>query len=194
MTIDGVGRGVTPLVVSDLQPGPHTVAVTRGDRTQRRTVSIAAGATSTVMMTATQSAGPEAGWVVFRAPFEMQVIEDGRLLGTTGADRLMLPVGPHELTITATPYNFRETRSVVVEAGAISPVSVDVPTASLSVNAQPWADVWIDGRSVGTTPLGNLSVAVGPHEILWRHPQLGERRRTIAVAAGAPTRISTDFK
>jgi hypothetical protein len=194
VTIDGVARGVTPLTLAAISPGTHTIEVSRGDRTLRRTVTVSAGATSTVMMTAARSAGPEAGWVVFRAPFEMQVFEDGRLLGTTNADRLMLQAGTHELYLVAPAYKLRDPYTVTVEPGAIAPVSVSVPTSLLSVNAQPWADVWIDGRAVGATPLGNLSVSVGPHEVLWRHPQLGERRETIAVVAGEPTRVSTNFR
>jgi hypothetical protein len=63
----------------------------------------------------------------------------------------------------------------------------------LSINATPWADVWVDGKSVGTTPLANLEVTAGNHEILWRHPHLGERRETITVTASTPARAATDF-
>lgn len=69
-----------------------------------------------------------------------------------------------------------------------------VPVGFLSINARPWADVWIDGHAVGTTPLGNLRVAVGRHEIVWRHPQLGERRQAIDVVADVPSRISVDYR
>jgi hypothetical protein len=65
--------------------------------------------------------------------------------------------------------------------------------ASLSINAKPWADVWIDGKPAGTTPLANLQVSVGTHEILWRHPVLGERRQTITVTDQAPARAAIDF-
>jgi hypothetical protein len=54
--------------------------------------------------------------------------------------------------------------------------------------------VSIDGRPVGTTPLGNLSLPIGSHEVVWRHPEFGERRRTITVAARSPLRIGMEFK
>ncbi|PWT79784.1 MAG: hypothetical protein C5B57_13295 [Blastocatellia bacterium] len=57
----------------------------------------------------------------------------------------------------------------------------------------PWADVEIDGRPVGTTPLANISVAIGSHEIVWKHPQRGERRQTITVTARSPARVGIDF-
>jgi serine/threonine-protein kinase len=60
----------------------------------------------------------------------------------------------------------------------------------VSINAQPWAQVWIDGNLIGETPLANLTVSAGEHEIIFRHPQLGERRETTIVKSGVQTRIS----
>ena len=49
--------------------------------------------------------------------------------------------------------------------------------ASVNLNASPWAEVWIDGRRVGETPIGNLAVPIGPHEIVFRHPEFGEKKQ-----------------
>jgi hypothetical protein len=46
---------------------------------------------------------------------------------------------------------------------------------------------------MGQTPLGNLSVTIGNHEVVWRHPQLGERHQTVKVTAGAPVRAGMDL-
>jgi hypothetical protein len=54
----------------------------------------------------------------------------------------------------------------------------------------PWAEVWIGGKLVGETPLGNLSVPLGDHEIVFRHPQLGEQRQTATVRLDGVTRVS----
>ena len=64
----------------------------------------------------------------------------------------------------------------------------------LSVNAVPWADVSLDGVSLGTTPLGELAVPIGAHELVFRHPQLGERRQTVTVKAQTPARIGIDLR
>jgi hypothetical protein len=47
---------------------------------------------------------------------------------------------------------------------------------------------------VGETPLGNLSQTVGQHEILFRHPQLGERRVTTVVTLRETNRVSMDMR
>jgi hypothetical protein len=58
----------------------------------------------------------------------------------------------------------------------------------------PWAEVWLDGRGLGTTPIGNVSVLIGTHEIVWKHPELGERRQSVTVTAKAPVRIAMDLR
>ena len=66
-------------------------------------------------------------------------------------------------------------------------------TGSLSINAKPWAIVLVDGQSVGTTPLANVHVKAGRHEIVWQNPLLGERRRTVDIPGGTVTRLAMDF-
>ena len=64
----------------------------------------------------------------------------------------------------------------------------------MNLNASPWAEVFIDGQRVGETPIGNLTVALGSHEVLFRNPQLGEKRQSISVTLAAPVRLSVDMK
>jgi hypothetical protein len=64
----------------------------------------------------------------------------------------------------------------------------------MHLNASPWAEVWIDGQKVGDTPLGNISLPIGSHEIVFRHPQLGEKRHAVSVTVGVPVRLSVEMK
>ena len=36
---------------------------------------------------------------------------------------------------------------------------------------------------VGQTPIANIQISVGTHEMVFRHPQFGERKQTIVVTA-----------
>jgi len=83
---------------------------------------------------------------------------------------------------------------VQVGPGKVSSLTLDLPQGVVNLNAAPWAEVWIDGRRVGETPIGNLSVSIGPHEVVFKHPQLGEKRQAISVTLGAPLRLSVDMK
>ena len=88
---------------------------------------------------------------------------------------------------------FQEARRIDVTAGKTIAIRVDPPKASVSVNARPWADIMLDGNNVGQTPIANLLVSVGSHEMVFRHPQLGERKQTVTVTAKGPNRIAVDL-
>ena len=192
VTVDGAAKGRTPLKLADVQAGDHTVAITNGTSTVNRRVSVTAGNTATVFASLVP-ADAAAGWVMFKSPVDLQIYEAKRLVGSTEADRLMLPAGKHELELVNTELEFRRTMTVQVSAGSTVTTSVELPNGTLSVNALPWAEVTIAGKPVGTTPLGNLAVPIGSHEIVWRHPQLGERKRTVKVTATTPVRVGVDL-
>ena len=189
--VDGAAKGRTPLTLLELQPGEHAVAISSGSETINRKVSVTAGNTASVF--ATLGADTAAGWVTFKTPIELQIFEAKRLVGSTAVDRVMLPAGRHELELVNTELEFRRPVTVQVGAGTTVTPTVDLPNGSLSLNALPWAEVTIDGRAVGTTPLGNLTVPIGTYEIVWRHPQLGERRRTVKIPATTPVRVGVDL-
>jgi hypothetical protein len=54
--------------------------------------------------------------------------------------------------------------------------------------------VWIDGTAAGQTPLANLSLPIGRHEILFRHPQLGEKLEIAIVRVEGIARVSAVFQ
>ena len=106
----------------------------------------------------------------------------------------MAAVGRHDLDIVNDALGYRITRSITVTPGQVTPVKVDPPKGALSVNAVPWAEVSIDGERIGETPIGNVQLAIGPHEVVFRHPELGEQRTTVTVTLNAPARVSADLR
>jgi len=96
--------------------------------------------------------------------------------------------------LSNTGLEFQTTIAVRVEGGKTVNRAVPLPTGLLSINAVPWANVSVDGGEIGTTPLANVALPIGSHDVVWRHPQLGERRRTIVITARTPTRIGMDFR
>ena len=116
------------------------------------------------------------------------------MLGTTEADRIMMAAGRHEIELVNETLGYRATRSIQVPPGKVAPLVVELPLGVLNVNASPWAEVWVDGRRVGETPIGNLPMSIGPHEVVFRHPQLGEKRQAVSVTLKAPVRLSVEMK
>ena len=80
-----------------------------------------------------------------------------------------------------------------IAAGKVSNTTVPIPNGTVSINALPWADVTVDGRAIGTTPLANISLPIGTHEVVFQHPQLGEKRQSVQVKANTPSRIGIDL-
>jgi hypothetical protein len=54
--------------------------------------------------------------------------------------------------------------------------------------------VLIDGKVVGETPIGNLSLPLGNHEITFRHPKFAELRQTALVRSDTITRVSVNLQ
>jgi hypothetical protein len=192
VTVDGHDAGVAPIVISNLQPGEHTVVLQNQHGAVRHTVTIEPGLTAALV--APMAEGPASGWITIAAPFAMSIYENGNLVGSTESDRIMVPAGRHTFDIVNETLGFRVTREVQVFAGRVAPIGIDLPNGVVNLNATPWAEVLIDGRNVGETPIGNLALPIGPHEVVFRHPQLGERRHAISVTANPPVRLSVDMR
>ena len=133
------------------------------------------------------------GWLSVTAPLVVDLQENGRLLGNSGIDKIMLPAGRHEIELVNEHLGYRETRTVQVSPGRTAAISVTLPKGTVSLNAIPWASVSIDGESIGDTPIGNLPLTVGPHEVVFRNAELGEQRRVITVTMRSPVRLSVDL-
>ena len=128
------------------------------------------------------------------APIELHVLDGERVIGSTAEGPVMTAAGKHELDFVNSAIGFRVRQAVEVKPGQIVTVTVPVPNGTLNINAQPWASILLDGNAVGETPLGNLSVVPGEHEIVFRHPQLGERRERTIVRSGVETRVSANLQ
>ena len=192
--VDGQPKGATPLTLTDLTSGEHSVTLENEFGSAKHTVVVQPGIPATLVVPLGAPQGAiVSGWMSVSAPIELQIYEQGRLLGSNSIDRIMLAAGTHEIEIANEPLGFRTTRTIQVTPGKVSPVTVALPKGLVSLNAVPWATVSIDGEVVGETPIGNLSVAIGPHEVVFTNPEFGEQRRTINVTLKTPVRTSIDL-
>ena len=158
-----------------------------------RTVMVTAGGTASVMFSLPKASGPVGGWLSISAPFDVEVAENDDVIGSSGASRIMLAAGRHDIMLANRSLGYQDARRIDVTAGKTTAIRVDPPKVSVSVNARPWAEVVLDGNNLGQTPIANLLVAVGSHEIVFRHPQLGDRKQTVMVTVKGPNRIAVDL-
>jgi hypothetical protein len=134
------------------------------------------------------------GGVRLSAPIDLTVVLGDRVLGSSADGPIVMSPGTYQVELINPALGFRSTQSLTFRAGQISTVAIPVPRGRISLNAQPWAEVWIDDRPAGETPLANLDVAIGEHQVAFRHPQLGERRQRVIVRADSPSRVTATFE
>ncbi len=139
-------------------------------------------------------APPRTGGFRVSAPIELHVLDGERVLGSSGDGPIITRAGRRQLEFVNSVIGYRVRREVDIKPGQIASVSIAIPNGRLNVNATPWAAVWIDGTAYGETPLGNLSISPGEHEIVFRHPQLGERRERIIVRPDVPGRVTVNMQ
>jgi hypothetical protein len=137
---------------------------------------------------------PVSGWISVSAPAEVQVYEGGRLLGSSQADRIMVSAGAHQFEFANASLGYRSARTLTVAPGKVSAVRLEWPKGSMALNAQPWANVWVNGEAMGETPIGNISLPLGTYEVVFRHPELGEQVIRATVTATTPARVTVDMR
>ncbi len=195
--VDGRDVGVTPMTLalrSDMRsirvrtrPGADVAAVEPASAPERP-----ADTTSSAALNQAASRERRGGLRV-SSPIEIQVLEGDHVLGSSSDGPVVATAGKHELDFVNTEFGYQSRQVVDVKAGQIIPMKIAPPDGRVSINAVPWAQVSIDGNAVGETPLGNLALPVGEHQIVFRHPQLGERTQKVVVKANAATRVSVAF-
>ncbi|HVJ27388.1 MAG TPA: PEGA domain-containing protein, partial [Vicinamibacterales bacterium] len=185
VTLDGKEVGVTPLTLEAIKPGRHQVVVTSGGALVQRSIRIEAGKQATLNIPVFS------GWVAIYAPIRLEVSSGRRNLGSTEDGRIMLPPGKHELTLSSAEFGYSRTETVEIVPGEERVLNVQ-PTGMVNLNASPWAEVWIDGKRAGETPLANLEVPLGTREFVFKHPQYGERKLT-AIITKTNSPLSVDF-
>jgi hypothetical protein len=195
VSVDGRSLGRSPLTAEGLTPGQHTVVLENelGPVTQRVTIEAGTTASLVVPMSTPRNA-PVSGWIAVSAPIDVQLYENQRLLGSSQTDRIMVPVGRHDIEVVNEALGYRAAKTVNVTPGQTANIRLDLPKAPMALNAVPWAEVFVDGERAGETPIGSVQVSIGPHEVVFRHPELGERRVITTVTLAGPAKVSVDMR
>jgi hypothetical protein len=182
--LDGMLQGSAPLTIENLGAGVHTLVVRDDSGTVRQSVRVTAGQATDVSLKI------RPGWLAVFAPVKLEVLENGKPIGSTEGGRILAAPGPHTIEVASQAIGFRETRQVEIKPGEVVAVTVQLPPATVEVAAPADAEIFVDGQSVGIAPLGPLQIAVGTREFVMRHPTLGERRQVVTVSYNGPARVS----
>jgi hypothetical protein len=194
VSIDGHVYGVTPLTLAAVTPGERQIVLKLAGREVRQTVQIEPGGTASVSAPMGKEISSPSGWIAIVSKAELDIFEGGVLVGSTRTPQVMMPAGLHTLRLVSETLGYQGTQQIRVEPGKVARVRLTLPDSTINLNALPWAEVLIDGKSVGETPIGNLPLGIGPHQIVFRHPELGETTVSTVVKADAPSRVTVDLR
>jgi hypothetical protein len=178
ISIDGRVMGKTPLVVSDLLPGKHEVTI-EGEKGSVSTMLIVEAGQTTEL-----DVPVYAGWASVLSPVQLDIMLDGKLIGSTEIEKLMLKPGKHTLELVNESLGYRGSVEVRVRPGATTSVSV-VPKAPVSVEAPEGTELSINGENMGTLPNATLEVPLGTAEFVMRYKE-EERRQVVPVTMAVP--------
>jgi hypothetical protein len=183
--VDGKPRGITPLTLDGLPAGKHIVMLQNQSGSVEQTVTV--GASETAQLD--QTIFP--GWVSIVAPVDLLISEGAHSLRLDDRSQVMLPPGPHELVLENRALGYREARHVDVRPGETTQLSIAPPRSKATFTATAPAEVWLDGVSVGQTPLINLPVEIGTHHVRMKSGT-AERQFTV-TATMTPLAFNADF-
>lgn len=183
VSIDGEEMGTAPVTVHDLIVGTHSVTVTGKRGSVETTVEVKADRTASLEVPI------YSGWVSVFSAVPLDITENGKLLGNTESDRIMLGAGAHTLEVVNVSLGYRESRTVQVVPGKVVPVSVELPTAPLFIDVEPGVEIWVDGERVGYTPAMDLRAPIGTRVILLKREGQPDERHVVSVRLPGPTRV-----
>ena len=132
-----------------------------------------------------------AGWASVLSPVQLDILLDGKLVGSTEIEKLMLKPGKHNLELVNESLGYRGSVEVRVRPGATTSVSV-VPKTPVTVEAPEGTELSINGENMGTLPNAALQVPLGTAEFVMRYKD-EERRQVVPVTMSAPVTVKYEL-
>ena len=132
-----------------------------------------------------------AGWASVLSPVQLDILLDGKLVGSTEIEKLMLKPGKHTLELVNESLGYRGSVEVRVRPGSTTSVSV-VPKTPVAIEAPEGTELSINGENMGTLPNAALQVPLGTAEFVMRYKD-EERRQVVPVTMSAPVTVKFEL-
>jgi serine/threonine protein kinase len=189
VTVDGTAvAGVTPLTVNVDPAREHRIAV-RLDGHAAQEVRLEAGAIARDVRLALEPSGP-AGRVAISAPYPIDVVWRGKVLGHGPSPEVTVPAGKQQLTLVSGTYFLRTTVNVDVKPPAVAALSAPA-LGKINIRANPDnCQVFIDGSFVEYPPILDRAIVVGEHKVAFKWPDGSHQEETVEVKRGAPAYVT----
>jgi eukaryotic-like serine/threonine-protein kinase len=115
-------------------------------------------------------------------------------LGKGTLSKVKLPAGKIKLKVVG-PRGVFKMVDLVIRRGKHITRNVSFGQGTLRIVIRPWADVWIDGKKMGQTPMGAIKLLEGSHQVSLINSELGKKiDRRVTIKPGRETKIQLDWR
>jgi hypothetical protein len=122
-------------------------------------------------------------WLSLASNLPATAMLDGSRLGGVPLNHVRVSPGEHELVLENRAVGARHVERITVPAHGDVVKRISFGKGQLNIIADPWADVWLDGASVGQTPLALKDIWEGSHLVRMVFPQ-GAKSRKVELGPG----------
>jgi serine/threonine protein kinase len=172
-----------------------------GDRSESASAGRAPAADSSAATPARPVLPVDGRLVIRSTPPGARVLLNGRVRGVTPLSLSGLPFATYRLRLELSGYQADE-RRVALDASSAARTLAETlrpvarpPTGRVVVESRPsGAQVFIDERLVGTTPLTLPAVAAGEHHLRLAQPGFRAWIATVDVTGGEPNRVTASLE
>ena len=121
-------------------------------------------------------------------------VVDGRTERAAVDGTLHLQPGHHRVTVSSPSLAYPRTVEVDLRARESATRAIPRGRGQLRVAVTPWAEVTVDGRAMGVTPLAPIDLAEGAHQIALKNGELGiVAKRHLVVSPNKETLLKLDL-
>jgi hypothetical protein len=132
--------------------------------------------------------GGRTGRVQIEATPALTVSTKGHVLGRTPGP-FDLPAGKHVLRLFDTGAGIEKILTVSVKPGELTRSTVALGKGKLDLRVSPWAQVKLDGKSIGNTPIPVQDLYEGAHQLELSNPELGKTKKLEVRVSTGETRV-----
>lgn len=192
VAIDGVSKGITPLLISDLKLGTYRISLKSAELLPKTVEVNLTGRTPQGVFVELDSNTARLSFT--SSPDGAEVRIDGVLVGTTPFTAPEVKAGEATITITKAGYRPYE-RKMMLEATKPYEVGAQLEAlpSGLSISSEPdGAIIFVDNREVGKAPVNLDNLADGPHEVVAKMVGFSTQTKTIYLEPSVSE--SVEFK
>lgn len=132
---------------------------------------------------------------VHTVPANATILIDGQQRGST-IDGLK-PNQTYTVTVSKKGYE-TVTKSIPIQSNYVE-IDIElrkevIKKGALSVSATPWAQVIVNGKVIGPSPVISHPLPVGSHKLILRHPDFDDIEKDITIREGQNNKVIIDLR